>query len=582
MTDRTTIGALLGLAVVLGAPAAAQDAQQSLQDLREGIEEEREGLAQPAPVTVPRASITAPAGAEDIELILAGIALVDREGQPLVDDGRLPLAEARAGYAGRLGQQMTLAEVYEIARGIEVTLKREGYVFTRVVLPRQDIEAEGATVRIAVLTSTVESVAIEEPAGPVGGVRALIEQLVSPLNGLENPRIQDLERASLLVTDLPGLVRATFVPVAGSAPGLIQLTLNVEREAFNAVGVLASNDSPVQGPGVIGGIGFANTWGPFGASTEVSYFNSWSTSDFPDLDERNAVGLTQRFFFGTGTSVAAAFTYSRTNPGDVLRPLGLEGDQYEGRLTVEHPLLRSRMHSLWFGGGFEATQSDVDIDAQVATLTDDATRAVFLGARGAHADPYGGTAWDLSLTYGFEGLGASGAGVGVSDGGDPNLSNPFYDGDFFVLRGEVRRDQPIRGNVSARLRMQGQYAPDALLSTQTISLGGTRYLKGYEPSEVSGDSGFAVYGELRYDDSVSAFGRDLGWGVYGFADYGVVFQSDTPGSEAEDRTSAGFGARLRVPNGPVLELELAQPLDEAAIRTGERDPRINGSLVWFF
>ncbi|MEM9780964.1 MAG: ShlB/FhaC/HecB family hemolysin secretion/activation protein [Pseudomonadota bacterium] len=564
-------GLLSGVAVV---PIAAQDQTQAIDDLRRNLEEQARGAPQAPVVSVPQTSVAPPAGAESVVLQLNDIVLVGRDGAPLVDDGRLPLAEVQARFAPRLGQQTTLAEVYAIARDVELTLKRAGFIFIRVVLPRQDIAAEGATIAIAVLTTRIEAVEISEPQGPVGPVIALVEDLVAPLVGLSNPTVTDIERASLLVTDLPGITRATFVPTPGATPDAIKLTMNVERQAFNAIGIVTHRDGPVIGPGIFGGIGYANSYTSFGASTEVSYFNSWSTGDFPDLEERNTGSVTQRVFLGTGTSIAATLTLARTRPGDLLDPLDLEGRQIEGRIDVEHPVIRTRALSLWLGGTFEAIESRLRID-DIGDLTDDSTRSFGLTARGEVSDPWGQNSFQAGIKFGIEGLGASQA-------GDPALSNPLADGGFIAFRGEVARGQPIDGKLSAQFRAIGQFSPDPLLSSQTISLGGSRYLKGYEPSELSGDSGFGLYGELRFDDETEMLGRRFGWGVYGFADYGGVFQTDTPGSEYEDRASLGAGARLSIPNGPQLEFEIAQPVTEALARTGENTTRINGSLVWFF
>ncbi|MEM6972956.1 MAG: ShlB/FhaC/HecB family hemolysin secretion/activation protein [Pseudomonadota bacterium] len=569
-------GAVIALlsAVTLMGPAGAQDQTQAIDDLRANLEDQERGAPQTPSISVPQTSVAPPAGAESVILRLDDIQLVGRDGAPLIDDGRLPLAEARALYAGLVGQETTLAGVYAIAREIELTLKREGFVFTRVVLPRQDIDAEGATILIAVLTTRVEAVEIAEPQGDIGPVRALVEKLVAPLAGMDNPTVEDIERASLLVTDLPGVTRATFVPSPGSTPDAIKLTMNVERSPLNAVGILTHRDGPVIGPGIFGGIGYANTYTSFGASTEIAYFNSWSTGDFPDLEERNTASITQRVFLGTGTAISGSFTYARTRPGDVLDPLELKGKQIEGRLEIEHPVVRTRAFSLWLGAGFEAVEAELELD-DAGTLSDDSVRAFSLLGRGAVRDPFGETFFEAGIKFGVEALGGS-------ESGDPNLSNPLADSGFVAFRGEVTRAQPIQGNLSAQIRATGQFSPEPLLSSQTISFGGSRYLKGYEPSELSGDSGFAVYGELRWDDDAEIFANRVGWGVYGFADYGGVFQSDTPGSEYEDRASVGAGARLIIPNGPQLEIEVAQPVTEALTRTGEHDTRINGSLVWFF
>ncbi|MEM1382488.1 MAG: ShlB/FhaC/HecB family hemolysin secretion/activation protein [Pseudomonadota bacterium] len=554
--------------------ALAQTPAQSLQELEAEIREAapREPSA---PAEIPRASITAPPGADEIDLQLQSIALVGRDGTPLAKDDRLPLDDLRGLYSDRLGAPATLADIYEIARDIELSLKRDGFVFIRVLVPRQEIDQENASVQILILGVTVEDVVIEEPGDPVGPVRRLIEKTVAPLKGISNPRIQDLERASLLATDIPGVTRATFVPSQGSTADLLLLSLNVERDPFNAVAVVSHRDSPVIGPGVFGGVGFANSYTSFGASTELAFFNSWSFEDFPDFDERSTVQITQRAFLGTGTAFSIRGLYGRTAPGDTLDALDVTGDQFDLEFAVEHPFLRSRVLSVWGNAGFNLAENSVDVSEALATLTDDSLRVFFAGARASFSDPYGDTIADLTFRKGFEILGAS-------EEGDPDLSRVGAGGSFFLLRGEVAREQPIWREVSAHARVTGQYSPDRLLTNETISLGGSRYLKGYDPSEALGDSGFAAYGELRYTDQLTLKGLDFGYQVYGFGDYGVVFTEDPGSFGTVDLMSTGAGVRVDVPSGPRLELELALPVTDELLRTGDRDVRVFGGMVWFF
>ena len=568
----------LSLASVTAFPAGlavAQTPSQSLRDIESQIEEAGPRKST-APVEVPRATITSPPGAEAVTLRNISIDLIGRDGAPVAEDGRLPLARIRADLAAHEGQTITLADVYAIAREVEIGLKRDGFVFTRVVVPRQEIDPTAARVSILLLGVTVEDVEIEEPRDAVGPVRELLAKIAAPLEGLSNPRIEDLERVSLLATDIPGITRAIFVPSAGATPETIVLSLNVERAPWNAVAVLSHRDSPVIGPGVIGAIGFANSYTSFGASTELAYFNSWSFEDgFPDFDERNTVQLTQRAFLGTGTEFSASALYSGTAPGDYLAPLDLDGKQWEVRVGVEHPFWRSRALSVWGTGGFDWIDSNVDFSGGVARLTDDSLRVAHLGGAAEMVDDWGVTSGVLTFR---KGLGVFGA----SEAGDPGLSRAGASGDFFLMRGEVEREQPIQGNVSGHVRVSGQWAPDPVLANEGFALGGARYLKGYDPSEALGDSGFAAYGELRYTDNIFVRGADLGYELYGFADYGVVFQADAPGTGSTDLVSGGAGVRLQLPIGPRLELEVAAPLDDPLLRTGERDLRVYGSLVWFF
>lgn len=560
------------LAAALAVPAMAQDAPQFLRD-REAQIQQGVPAPQPREIEVPRTSITAPEGAEEIVLRLETLELIGRDGAPLATSGRLPLTDLQLLYLDRLGQEVTLAEVFEIARQIEIRLKREGFLFTRVVVPRQDIDQGGANVQITVLGATVEAVTVEEPEEPVGQVSELIAGIASGLVGLEDPRVTDLERVSLLVTDLPGIQRATFVPSPGSSPEFIHLSLNVERDPFGGVGVISHRDSPVIGPGSIGGIGFANTYGPFGASTEIAYFNSFSFEDFPDLEERNTVQLTQRFYLDSATEFSFYGLYSHTEPGEEAQNIDTAGDQFGFGFAVEHPFIRTRRMSLWLRGGIDIFESEVSAFGGTAQLVDDSVRALHLGVTGTYLDSYGFTRADLAIRQGLPIFGASG-------NGDPNLSRAGADAAFFLIQGEIERDQPLPQNFGLRLRVAGQYSPDALLSSESFSVGGVRFLRGYDPAEQIGDLGFAADAELRYADQFEVFETAHQYELYAFASYGFTLQHGV--SNGNDLVSLGGGARLTLAQGPRLELELAQPVNDPLQRTGDKDLRVFGSLIWPF
>ena len=550
----------------------AQNTGQFLEDQKSEIEEAQPKIDS-GRIATPNFAIEAPEGADAVSLTLQSVTLVGPDDQPVTDADTLPFETARSIYAARIGQQITLTDLYEIAQEIDVLLKSEGFVFTRVLVPQQEFDQAEAAVKIRVLGTTIESVTIEEPEDEIGLVKDLIEDMVKPLIGKRNPNIADLERISLLASDLPGITRATFVPSPGTGQGTIALSLNVVRDPINVVGIITHRDSPTIGPGVFGGVAYLNTYGPFGASTEFSYFNSWSFEG-GDLEERNTAQLTQNFFLSDGTEISFSGFASETSPSDVLENLQLSGSQYSLSVEAEHPLLRTRLKSVWVKAGFDWIDSNIDFGNNTATLTDDSSRVAYLGTRGNLEDEFGATSVELTLR---KGLGI----LGATESNDPNVSRAGASGDFFLIQAEIERDQRLFGNFSADFRATGQFADGPLLASETISLGGSRYLKGYDPSEVQGDHGFAAYLELQYSNRLSVLGMDFGYQLYGFGDYGIVFQANSA-QDPSDLMSTGFGGRLQVPDGPSLELEVVRPIGDERQRTNDNDARIFGTLVWFF
>lgn len=554
--------------------AGGQTASQQVEALRESV---TPAPAQTGERALPESGTRAPPGARDVPLSIESIRLVGLDGSELDPASGLPTDKLREVARDGAPSVTTLAGLYDIAREIEVTLRRDGYIFSVVRVPEQTIDQAGADVRVVVIESRIESVEIVEPGDPVGPVMEKIRAFAAPLSGRRNPRVEDLERISLLATDMPGISRAAFVPTAGSGPGNIRLSLNLNRVPLTGVAVVNNRQSPTVGPVIAGGIVSYNSYTSRGDSTELSYFNSVGFDDGDgDLDERNTVQLGHQTFLGAqGLRLYGRALFSRSRPGDELAPLDVEGEQINARIGMEYPVMRTRALSLWLGGGVEIDENTTDISQGTVTAADDSLRVVLLRAEAAQSDATGTSAASLEFRKGLDIFGAS-------DAGDPGLSRVDGEGDFFLIRGDGQRRQSLTDSLEFRARMAWQVSFDPVLASEEFTIGGERFVKAYDPAEQVGDSGFAVSGELAYADRATLEDFNFGYELYGFGDWGIVYNRDEGLPESKDLASAGGGVRFRIPNGPELEFEVAVPLLDPLLRTQDHDLRVFTGLVWPF
>ena len=144
----TGVVAILVAATVSG--AKAQTAQQDIEARTERAQPRPEAFDGPS---VQFTSQRPPANAEEIVFELNGVVV---EGATLYDDATLASL-----YEDATGGEVTLLKVFDIAGAIQQLYREDDYVFTRVVIPAQDIE--GGVVRIEVIEATIEDVAVEEP-----------------------------------------------------------------------------------------------------------------------------------------------------------------------------------------------------------------------------------------------------------------------------------------------------------------------------------------------------------------------------------------------------------------------------------
>jgi hemolysin activation/secretion protein len=127
--------------------------------------------------------------------------------------------------------------------------------------------------------------------------------------------------------------------------------------------------------------------------------------------------------------------------------------------------------------------------------------------------------------------------------------------------------------VSVAFAIAGQYAFDPLLSSQQFGLGGRRFGRGYEPSELTGDSGAALSIEPRYDPPLNLLVRQPE--LYAFYEVGEVWQKSPLVGQPKDASlaSAGLGFRFQFGAQLFADFELAKPLTRDIASRGNKDIR---------
>lgn len=559
------MAATLFIAAAFG--AQAQTAQQDIEARTERVEPRPEAFDGPS---VQFTSQRPPANAEDIAFDLNGVVI---EGATLYDEATLA-----ALYENKTGGEVTLLQVFDIAGAIQQLYREDDYVFTRVVVPAQDIE--GGVVRIEVIEATIEDVAVEEPDSPVGPVTALVEDMIAPLIGLTNPTGAFLERTLLNINEIPGMQRATAVPQAGASGkrGALSLFINVERDPFEAIIFGDNRQVPGVGRGIIGGSATFNSWSRAGDTTTISYFNSFgylTDEDSPpgdggvgDLDERNTVQLEHsRYIGGDGLQIKGRVLYSRTRPGDDLSEIGLQGETLLAGVEASYPLFRSRQVSLNGAVGVDLYNSETDVSQGAFNIADDRLRLAYARFDGLIRDSLGYTKFTIEGRQGLNVLNASDPDT------DDFLSRNDGRGDFSTLNASIERLLNINDDLSLLLKAAGQISATPLLASEEFAIGGLTYGRGFDPSEFTGDDGFGLSAEFRYNQPVEFMDFLFDAEFYAFTDYGYVRNKGLGQPGSREIASAGGGVRLFLPDQYVLGLEAAYPLNRGLERTQNQNAR---------
>lgn len=450
--------------------------------------------------------------------------------------------QLRQYFQSLIGREVSLLEVYGVANQITARYRNDGYVLSQALVPQQQIRQ--GVVQILIVEGRINRVIIRDE-GKLSSYNYLL-QYAERLKASKPVTQRELERYLLLLNDFPGM-RVSGVLAPSNEPGAADLILETTYKRIDAYASIDNRGSRFLGPfqtefsGAVNGV--IDTGDRLLYRTVVSLFQPRELQ-FHEVRFQTPV-------LDQGTILEVWGNYARTRPGFTLRILDIEGHSYSWNIRLRHPIIRTRGMNVWVYGGFDWRNAENDV--LTATISDDRLRVFRYGASYEAVDQFRGVSFvDLQLSHGIDGAGARGN------------SREFGRTDFFKLTLDAQRNQQIWGPVSAFVQFTGQYAGTQLLAPEEFGLGGRTFGRAFDPSEKTGDHGFAVAAELRYtleDLKVPALDLPAMVQFYGFGDWGRVYHiesSTRPTFEA--LASAGVGMRFTL--GPRIsgQVEGAVPL----------------------
>ena len=470
-----------------------------------------------------------------------------------------PQEQVQALLASSEGRELTLAEIEGLANGITAFYREQGYILARAYVPAQ--EMRGGVVEIAVLEGRVGKIDISRLRHYNADY---LRRYVEPRSASRVFEAGDFERGLLTLNDLPGLsVKSTLKP--GVAPGTTDIVLDVDKDRL-ITGALDANNygSPQTGYERFGVS--LNLNNPLGLGDVVAFRGLTSTVGGALWLARISYAIPVNTL---GTKVGAAYTHSHVGAdvGAVVGDITVRGDADIGSLFVLHPFVRSREFSVYGQAGFDIKNFDNSFRSEPqAQPQHDNLRVFSIGGFIDSVDRWRG-ANNLSLTL-SQGIGNF---LGGMDGiNDPNASVPGAGGTFTKLTGEASRSQQITTWTSIFFRVGGQWASTSLVAPEQYIVGGQGTVRGYPVAQFSGDRGYALTGEFRWNapgfaDKSAFLGKR--WGdilqFYAFIDHGGANLLNAPPGQTKSQTitGAGIGAQIAIPDNFLLKLEYAKPMD---------------------
>ncbi len=461
-------------------------------------------------------------------------------------------------YEPFLARALTLSEIAQIPELITEKYRDAGFVLSRARIVPQGLVAGVLTVEV--LEGYVGRVQIEGPAAEeldwTSYTRPVLDE--RPLT------LATLERMILLINDLPGFtIKDSRMLRDQENLREFYLSVEVDYKAFDGVIYFDNRGTSKVGP--------LQNYSAFGANNLLSGGERLQIAGFTVPTKPEELGFVSLRYEQPLSSDGLLFfgqpSFSRVEPSDVD-----QDDQDVSRSVrvvsgLSYPILRSREESLFVGGQFDFRNIEEETDGD--TTEEDRLRVLRLDGRYLRSDPFDGfNVVQLEVSRGLNFLDAT-------DDPGPLRSRPDGDAVFTKVTASFRRLQSLPFRFSLLTSAEGQLSDDELLSSEEFAVGGARFGRAFDGSEITGDNGAAALVEFRHDVVIDS-SESLSAQLYGFYDWGAVWNRNTEGNGREILSSAGFGVRFGLWRSLNADLQLAVPV------SGQGDQSSRDDTEFFF
>ncbi len=431
-------------------------------------------------------------------------------------------AEVRALLEPYRNRDLSLSEVYEAAAKVTNHYRGKGFMMAKAYVPRQDAGAGVLSIRVVIgrygKTSHDNSSAIHD---------FLVEGTFDAIVEEGQPISKDgLERAMLLVSDMPGAQMPTVATAAGATPGTSDFMIKTDPTSRLTGYVLGDNfGSRYTGRDRLSAGVDLNA--PLGLADKLSL--SGMTSKAAGLQNGRAAYAFPLSYSGLRLELAASRTTYKL--GDIYHDLEATGiaNVWEG--TLSYPLIRTSAESLWISVN-AASKRLQDKQFDVTTASKRAETGTLAARNTTSGALFGfnlGTDVSSSLTFGnlrFPDSGqAQGNRAGVDTIGDYSKFNL---------------------SLGATLSFTDELSLAGSLKAQKALMG--KNLDGSEQMSISGPAGVKSHVEGVMGDNGYLFNMEAKYTLPGIADFNhaVGLFTDMGRSYIQDRgyTSERNGTRL--------------------------------------
>ena len=452
------------------------------------------------------------------------------EGNTVFDSATL-----QALLASMQDKRLTLSQIAEGIEAITTYYRGAGYPLARAIIPAQTIE--DGVVRVQVIEANWGQVEVRNKSAVKD---AVLLRVLSNLEPGSVIRLDAIERATLLLADLPGMLPRALLR-AGQEFGSSDLVVEAQPGAAWSAGLSADN--------------FGSRYtGVTRTNANVQWNNPLGRGDTLGLNSLNSEGGGLKYVrlayelpvWAAGVQAGVDRSEMDYRLGDTAASLLASGKAQISGVWLRNSLLRSQGANLNARLGFSHSVLQDHVDSK-GEKNDRTLNVWALELSGERPDDWlGGGKNTLGLALYSGRVVFDDAEAAARDASTANAA-----GGFARATWAFSRSQALGAGVIAVLSMNGQWAQKNLDNGQKFSVGGANSVRAYRSGVLSGDSGAFGSLELRYALPLPQNLQQTGnWQVSAFVDSATLHTNKKPWSSGSNKASlsgAGLGLNWQGP-----------------------------------
>ncbi len=436
-----------------------------------------------------------------------------------------------------IGKPNKVSDFYKIANEITKEFKRLGFPLVRVIVPKQELQPNQATLFFKVIDGFIEKVDLSKVPKlqtlrtfaylkPIIKKRALKEKII--------------ERQLVLAGNTAGItLKSGFTQ--GSEEGGAILVVEADHKLLS--GSVSFNNSQSEELGRQLGQAMVTTNSPLGLGETVSFIGLSRPTIKGMKGTGNSVtlrggGVAVNLPIGNkGLLAGVSYIESMTRPGEDLASLGIESNNKSASFSFSYPLVlrTDKSWTLKVGVDWSDEIQQTNLSGVDEPLSHDRLASLRLGLIYAGCSANGGcTNFNGQISRGLDIASRSASEVGL---GTP-LSRTSGTSMFNHAQLDFSHSLSVLNNYSLRLSGGGQYTDDGLLNSEQSTIIGPEKISALTSGSISGDKTWYARCQLNKPVNLS---NKLSFSPYVYSAIGVAYLNKATATENKQTAAKSIG-----------------------------------------